>query len=247
MMMMVPRRRQRRLQRGRSVIPLSLFDIATVVVLTMIKWGATNTTNGFSAAPPPPSPRNIRLHLPDRRRHPASAAPPAPHPLSPPADPGRLPPRNLLPLLVGGAAASVAFLSASVAGAVDLPHVDAGILDAAGLRIPHPLLDVDPRYFLSGGLCAAASHGVATPIDVVKTRMQSEPEAYDGGFLDAARKILEADGAGVLLTGLGPTVVSRNTIIDHLSKQNNMMYFIVHCVSKCQTKIHCGIFSSSML
>jgi hypothetical protein len=42
-------------------------------------------------------------------------------------------------------------------------------MDYLHLNIPNPIPDADPRYFLSGGLCAAASHGVTTPIDVVKT------------------------------------------------------------------------------
>ena len=35
---------------------------------------------------------------------------------------------------------------------------------------------VDPRYFVAGGACAAISHGLATPFDVVKTKIQAYPE-----------------------------------------------------------------------
>ena len=37
------------------------------------------------------------------------------------------------------------------------------------------LKDIDYRYFVAGGTCAAISHGVTTPIDVVKTRIQANP------------------------------------------------------------------------
>jgi solute carrier family 25 phosphate transporter 3 len=86
------------------------------------------------------------------------------------------------------------------AGAIDNP------VDYIHLNIPD-LIHSDPRYFLSGGLCAAASHGVATPIDVVKTRMQAEPEKFNEGVLSASASILNSDGSEALLGGLGPTVV----------------------------------------
>ena len=41
----------------------------------------------------------------------------------------------------------------------------------------------DVRYFIAGGGCAAFSHGIATPIDVVKTRMQADPEVSFGMFV----------------------------------------------------------------
>ena len=86
-----------------------------------------------------------------------------------------------------------------VAIAIDHP-VDHSIL---GIPIPVP----DARYFVSGGLCAAVSHGITTPIDVVKTRIQSEPEVFNEGLVSATKAIVEQDGVGALLGGLGPTVV----------------------------------------
>jgi hypothetical protein len=38
------------------------------------------------------------------------------------------------------------------------------------------------RYFLAGGICAAASHAIPVPIDVVKTRMQVDPKLADLHF-----------------------------------------------------------------
>jgi len=32
------------------------------------------------------------------------------------------------------------------------------------------------RYFAAGGISAATSHGITTPIDVVKTKMQMNPK-----------------------------------------------------------------------
>jgi len=66
---------------------------------------------------------------------------------------------------------------------------------------------IDPRYFLAGGGCAAFSHGIATPFDVIKTRMQSDPAAFDTGFKDAAISMVKTDGPGVLLIGLLPTLI----------------------------------------
>jgi solute carrier family 25 phosphate transporter 3 len=101
-------------------------------------------------------------------------------------------------LLVGAAAVATVVLPAL---AFDSP------VDYLHLKIPNPLPDADPRYFLSGGLCAAASHGATTPIDVVKTRIQADPQTYNEGVMAAATKILQDDGPSALLAGLGPTVV----------------------------------------
>lgn len=110
--------------------------------------------------------------------------------------------------LGSGAAAALTLAIASTAAtarprpadAIDLPHVD-----APSLKIPSPVRDY--RFFVAGGLCAAASHGATTPIDVVKTRIQSTPEEFaDVGLLSAASRVWETDGPKGLLAGLGPTV-----------------------------------------
>jgi len=69
------------------------------------------------------------------------------------------------------------------------------------------LKSVDYRYFVAGGVCAATSHGITTPIDVVKTRIQAQPEVFDKGLQAATVSILKAEGPSALLGGLGPTVV----------------------------------------
>jgi solute carrier family 25 phosphate transporter 3 len=73
-----------------------------------------------------------------------------------------------------------------------------------GVPIPVP----DARYFLSGGICAAASHGVTTPVDVVKTRIQADPDAFQGKSLpQSAAMITQQNGLAALLGGLGPTII----------------------------------------
>mmetsp|Transcript_51154 Transcript_51154/g.52114 ORF Transcript_51154/g.52114 Transcript_51154/m.52114 type:complete len:445 (-) Transcript_51154:312-1646(-) len=63
------------------------------------------------------------------------------------------------------------------------------------------------RYFLSGGLCAAFSHAIPTPVDVVKTRKQVDPRLTDKNFLEAGRTIIKEEGFRTLWAGLGPTTV----------------------------------------
>ena len=78
---------------------------------------------------------------------------------------------------------------------------------AVGSQIASTVTNLDYRYFVAGGVCAATSHGITTPIDVVKTRMQADPKRYDQGVAASALKILKEDGPSTLLGGLGPTVV----------------------------------------
>jgi hypothetical protein len=64
------------------------------------------------------------------------------------------------------------------------------------------------RYFVAGGTCASVSHGITVPIDVVKTRLQTDPEKYpkSEGVFGAAQRIIEDEGVGMLGKGMGPTL-----------------------------------------
>jgi solute carrier family 25 phosphate transporter 3 len=68
--------------------------------------------------------------------------------------------------------------------------------------------NADWRYFVAGGGAAAISHGITTPIDVVKTKMQGNPSKYRGmSLLSASQNIIKEFGMFFLLAGLGPTFV----------------------------------------
>lgn len=60
---------------------------------------------------------------------------------------------------------------------------------------------------LAGGICCSVTHGGLTPVDVVKTRIQLDPAKYTKGLIGGFKTIAAEEGAGALLTGLGPTVV----------------------------------------
>lgn len=78
-------------------------------------------------------------------------------------------------------------------------------IDQLVLGIPSPVPDV--RFFVAGGLSAATSHGITTPVDVVKTRMQSDTNLQQLGLVGAAADLLHQEGPAVLVEGLVPTVV----------------------------------------
>jgi len=58
---------------------------------------------------------------------------------------------------------------------------------------------------LAGGVCCSITHGALTPVDVVKTRIQLDPVKYNQGFIGGFKQVISGEGAGALLTGLGPT------------------------------------------
>lgn len=63
------------------------------------------------------------------------------------------------------------------------------------------------KFFGAGALAATLTHGAATPIDVVKTRIQVDDAMKGLNMVRAARQIVAGEGAAALLTGFGPTAV----------------------------------------
>ena len=59
---------------------------------------------------------------------------------------------------------------------------------------------------LAGGICCGITHGAVCPIDVVKTRIQLQPDVYNKGMIGGFKQVIAAEGVGALATGLGPTV-----------------------------------------
>jgi solute carrier family 25 phosphate transporter 3 len=58
---------------------------------------------------------------------------------------------------------------------------------------------------LAGGICCSFTHGAVCPIDVVKTRIQLEPEKYKSGLVGGFRQVIAEEGAMALSTGLTAT------------------------------------------
>lgn len=61
------------------------------------------------------------------------------------------------------------------------------------------------RFAFAGAVCCSVTHGALTPVDVVKTRIQLDPATYNRGMIGGFRQVIQNEGAGALLTGLGPT------------------------------------------
>lgn len=93
-----------------------------------------------------------------------------------------------------------------VLAAFSLPQSSHAVGGAAAKAALNTLKSMDYRYFVAGGTCAAFSHGITCPVDVVKTRIQANPKEYDKGLYQATLSICKSDGPQVLLAGLGPTV-----------------------------------------
>ncbi|GAO13702.1 uncharacterized protein UV8b_01661 [Ustilaginoidea virens] len=63
------------------------------------------------------------------------------------------------------------------------------------------------KFFAAGALAATSTHAAATPIDVVKTRIQVDDAMKGLNMVRATRSIVAKEGAAALLTGFGPTAV----------------------------------------
>lgn len=56
----------------------------------------------------------------------------------------------------------------------------AAVSDLKDSLAPPPTgLDLYSRFALAGAICCSVTHGGLTPVDVVKTRIQLEPEVYN--------------------------------------------------------------------
>jgi solute carrier family 25 phosphate transporter 3 len=61
------------------------------------------------------------------------------------------------------------------------------------------------RFALSGAICSSSVHLALTPLDVVKTKIQTKPEKYDG-IIDTFQKVWKEEGPPSLFNGWAPTV-----------------------------------------
>eukprot|EP01133_Synstelium_polycarpum_P015945 gene15945-18957_t len=62
------------------------------------------------------------------------------------------------------------------------------------------------KYGMAGALCCSITHSAVVPLDVVKTRLQTNPAKYSG-MVSGFRTIVKEEGAMMLLQGLAPTAI----------------------------------------
>uniref|UniRef100_A0A7S4J525 ADP,ATP carrier protein n=2 Tax=Odontella aurita TaxID=265563 RepID=A0A7S4J525_9STRA len=65
--------------------------------------------------------------------------------------------------------------------------------------------DTYSRFFAAGAMASGFAHTALTPVDMLKTRLQTQPEKYTGGPVAAAATIVEEEGVIAFAGGLGPT------------------------------------------
>jgi hypothetical protein len=63
------------------------------------------------------------------------------------------------------------------------------------------------RFMASGAVCSSVAHLILTPIDVVKTKVQTRPEIYNEGIVRTFKKVLREEGASTFFDGWEPTFV----------------------------------------
>ena len=61
------------------------------------------------------------------------------------------------------------------------------------------------RFVASGAMCSSVAHLVLTPIDVIKTKVQTKPEVYNQGIIGTFKKVLKEEGPATLFDGWEPT------------------------------------------
>lgn len=62
------------------------------------------------------------------------------------------------------------------------------------------------RFFAAGALCQSSVHLILTPLDVVKTNIQTNPEKYANPFTTLSL-LLEENGVSGLFAGWVPTFI----------------------------------------
>jgi len=82
--------------------------------------------------------------------------------------------------------------------------VEGSILVAKGAQA---ISDDSFKYFIAGGIAASFSHGFTVPIDVVKTRLQTDDSLRSVSMFRATTTIVRNEGASALATGLGSTLI----------------------------------------
>ncbi|SAM00453.1 hypothetical protein [Absidia glauca] len=71
---------------------------------------------------------------------------------------------------------------------------------------PRPTgIDLYSRFAIAGAFGCGITHGLMTPVDVVKTKIQLSPEIYNRGMIAGFKQVVKNEGAATLLTGIGPT------------------------------------------
>lgn len=88
----------------------------------------------------------------------------------------------------------------------EIHGVDAQLLLGTAVSV-----DDAVRYFFAGGICCCISHGMTVPIDVVKTRMQTDPDEMQLSVQSAAQVIYANEGAKGLFAGFGSTIIGFTT------------------------------------